>query len=775
MAKDLVVVESPAKARTVGRFLGSSYQTLASMGHVRDLSDKKKRGAAGVNGVEIDDEGFHPEYTVMPDKKKVVSQLRKASREADVVYLATDPDREGEAISWHLLEAAKIAKSKVKRVVFHEITKEAINEAFEHPRDLDYNLIDAQQARRILDRLVGYRLSPVLWGKVKRGLSAGRVQSVALRLVVDREREIEAFVPVEYWSIESTLAKKLQNGDKRIDFKAALHSLKGEKRIEISSGDRAHEIVADLEGAEFSVASVRKRETRRRPAAPFITSTMQQEASRKLRFTARRTMQVAQQLYEGISIGSQGEVGLITYMRTDSTSVASAALKEANDYIKDKFGAEFAPGAPRTYTRKVKGAQEAHEAIRPTSIMRAPDSIRQHLNNEQFRLYDLIWKRMLASQMTDAVFDSTRVDISARSAQTSNEYLFRATGSVMKFAGFRTLYMEGSDDNGREDDETPPLPELADGDALDCLKVTPEQHFTQPPPRYTDATLIRSLEEQGIGRPSTYAPIISTIMDRDYVRKERGRFMPTKLGMVVTDFLTPNFPDVMNVGFTAQMEERLDDIADGELQWEPMLKDFYGPFDESIERTMSEAERIPREWLEEETGEVCEQCGNSMVIKSGRYGPFIACRGYPDCRNTKPVESPEEKAIRELVSEDVDEYCEKCERPMAVKTGRNGRFLACTGYPECKNAKPLPVGVDCPDCGNDLVERKQKGKNGRIFYSCSNYPECKFAANPLPQPCPDCGKLLVTRGRGRRNARCLDEACGFTGPTPQEELEEAVA
>ena len=775
MAKDLVVVESPAKARTVGRFLGSKYQTLASMGHVRDLSDKKKRGKPGVHGVEIDDDGFHPEYIVMPDKKKIVTQLRKASKDAGVVYLATDPDREGEAISWHLLEAAKIAKSKVRRVVFHEITKEAINEAFEHPRELDYNLIDAQQARRILDRLVGYRLSPVLWGKVKRGLSAGRVQSVALRLVVDREREIDAFNPVEYWSIESIFAKQRQNGAKRIDFKAALHSLKGKRKISISTGDHAHAIVADLDGAEYSVQSVRKRETRRRPAAPFITSTMQQEASRKLRFTARRTMQVAQQLYEGISIGGEGEVGLITYMRTDSTNVAAAALQEANAYIKDKFGAEFAPGKPRAYTRKVKGAQEAHEAIRPTSILRAPENIRQHLNNEQFRLYDLIWKRMLASQMTDALFDSTRVDINAKSAKSSQEYLFRASGSVMKFPGFRALYMEGSDDNAGEDDETPPLPELSDDDALDCLKTTPDQHFTQPPPRFTDATLIRAMEEQGIGRPSTYAPIIVTIMDRDYVRKERGRFAPTKLGLVVTDFLTPNFPDVMNIGFTARMEERLDDIAGGELQWEPMLKDFYGPFDESIEKTMKEAERVPRESLEEETGESCEQCGNVMVIKSGRYGPFIACRGYPECKNTKPVESPEEKAIRELVSEDVDEFCEKCERPMAVKTGRNGRFLACTGYPECKNAKPLPVGVDCPDCGNALVERKQKGRNGRIFYSCSNYPECKFAANPLPQPCPDCGKLLVTRGRGRKNARCLDEACGFSGPTPQEEMEEAVA
>ena len=777
MSKDLVVVESPAKARTVGRFLGSGYETLASMGHVRDLSDKKKkRGGRGVKGVEIDDKGFHPTYMVMPDKRKIVTRIRDASKDAEIVYLATDPDREGEAISWHLLSAANIAPSKVKRVVFHEITKEAINEAFEHPRDLDIDLVDAYQARRILDRLVGFRLSSVLWGKVQSRLSAGRVQSVALRLVVDREREIDVFVPVEYWSIDSTLAKKLrQQDDKRIDFKAALHSLKGKRKIQISNGDQAGEIVSDLDGAEYSVASVQKRETRRRPAAPFITSTMQQEASRKLGFTASNTMRVAQQLYEGISIGAEGEVGLITYMRTDSTNVASSALKDARDYIKAKFGLEYAPKSPRTYTRKVKGAQEAHEAIRPTSILKTPESIRRYLNNDQFRLYDLIWKRMLASQMADALFDSTRVDINAKSVKTGNEYLFRASGSVMKFAGFRTLYIEGSDDNAGADEDTPPLPELVVGDALDCQKITPDQHFTQPPPRYTDATLIRALEEQGIGRPSTYAEIMRRIESKSYVMKERRRFVPTKLGCAVVDFLTPNFPDVMNIGFTANMEERLDDIAEGELEWEPMLKEFYDPFDESIKRTMKEVDRIPREWLEEKTDESCEKCGNPMVIKYGNSGPFIACKGYPECRNTRQIVSPEEKAIRELVSEDVDEYCEKCERPMVVKTGRNGRFLACTGYPECKNAKPLPVGVDCPDCGNPLVERKQKGKNGRIFYSCSNYPECKFAANPLPMPCPDCGKLLVTHGRGRKNARCLDVSCGFQGPTPQEEMEEAVA
>ena len=760
MAKDIVVVESPAKARTVGRFLGSGYSTLASMGHVRDLPKGKM-------GVEIDDEGFHPTYTVMSDKKKIVTQLRKASKDAEIVYLATDPDREGEAISWHLLDAAKIDASKVKRVVFHEITKEAISEAFDHPRELDYNLIDAQQARRILDRLVGYRLSPVLWGKVRRGLSAGRVQSVALRLVVDREREIDAFTPVEHWSIDAMLAKQARVDAKRIEFKAALHSLKDEKRIEIPNGERASELTTDLDGAAFSVESVRKRETRRRPAAPFITSTLQQEASRKLRFTARRTMQVAQQLYEGLAIGDEGEVGLITYMRTDSTNVAAPALKEASDYIKAKFGAKYAPRAPRTYTKKVKGAQEAHEAVRPTSILRAPQDIRAYLNNEQFRLYDLIWKRMLASQMTDALFDSTRVDITAKSGKSANEYLFRATGSVLKFAGFRTLYMEGSDDSDDADEDTPPLPDLANGDSLDCLGITPDQHFTQPPPRFTEPTLIRALEERGIGRPSTYAPIMSTIMDRDYVLKDGGRFVPTRLGIVVTDLLTANFPDVMNVGFTATMEQQLDNIAEGQRAWEPMLKEFYEPFDQLIEKTMKEAERVPRELLEEETGEFCEKCENPMVIKSGRFGRFMACKGYPECKNTRPIESDEERALRVRVSEETDAHCEKCERPMVVKSGRNGRFLACSGYPECKNAKPLPVGVDCPKCGGELVERKQRGRNGKIFYGCVNYPECKTVVNPLPQPCPDCGELLASAGRGK--ARCLDDACGYEGAVPQAE------
>ena len=709
MAKNLVIVESPAKARTVGRFLGTKYVAKASMGHVRDLP-------RGQMGVEVDDKGFHPEYTTLPDKKKIVAELAKASKEADTVYLATDPDREGEAISWHLIEAVKLDESKVRRVVFHEITQDAIQEAFKHPRELDRRLIDAQQARRILDRLVGYRLSPLLWGKVRRGLSAGRVQSVALRLAVDRESEIQGFVPEEYWTVDATLVKGRQ--DDKQAFKARLHSIKGQKgKLQIANEDRAQEITSDLKGAGYQVASVRKREAHNRPAPPFITSTLQQEAFRKLRFTSRRAMQIAQQLYEGLEIGHEGSVGLITYMRTDSTNVAATALQEAGRYIKSKFGPQYAPKSPRFYTRKVKGAQEAHEAIRPTSIQREPASIRRHLTSDQFRLYDLIWKRMLASQMNDALFDSTTLDVTAESERSQTKYVFRATGSVLKFPGFRVLYMEDKDDGDDEVDEAAPLPDLAEGDTLECLALTPEQHFTQPPLRYTEATLIRAMEERGIGRPSTYAPTITTILDRDYVRKERGRFVPTKLGTVVTNLLTAHFPDVMDVGFTASVEEELDDIASGEREWMPVLKDFYGPFDKAIERAIKEAQRVPRDQIDEET----------------------------------------------------DEVCEKCERPMVIKSGRFGRFLSCSGFPECRSSRPLlnRVGVDCPECGSDLVERKQRGKRGKTFYGCSNYPTCTFAVNqrPLPQPCPQCSGLLLTSGR--TNARC--NSCDYRGPVPESE------
>ena len=719
MAKDLVIVESPAKARTVGRFLGSRYEAKASMGHVRDLP-------RGEMGVKVDEKGFHPSYSVLSDKKKIVAELAKASKAAGTVYLATDPDREGEAISWHLIQAAKIDPAKTRRVVFHEITQSAIKEAFENPRELDQDLIEAQQARRILDRLVGYRLSPVLWSKVRRGLSAGRVQSVALRLIVDRERAVLAFEPKEYWSIDATLAKQGPESA-QVTFKAGLHSVKGRKgEIEIPNKDRAEEITADLEGADYIVDSMRQRERHSRPYAPFITSTLQQDASRKLRFTARRTMQVAQQLYEGLSISDEGSVGLITYMRTDSTTVAVTALREASSYIKAKFGPEYAPKSYRFYTKKVKGAQEAHEAIRPTSIERDPQAMRQYLSSEQFRLYELIWKRMLASQMSDALFDATSVSITAQSHKSATQYVFRAAGSVLKFPGFRVLYMESKDDaNEADDDESPPLPKLDKGDALACGGLAPGQHFTQPPPRFTEATLIRELEQNGIGRPSTYAPIIATLLDRDYALREQGRFTPTKLGIAVTDLLIAHFPDVMDIGFTARIEEQLDEIASGERKWTPVLRDFYEPFDKAIERAMKEAERVPRDKIDEET----------------------------------------------------DEVCEKCERPMVIKSGRFGRFLSCSGFPECRNSRPIlkRTGVECPDCGHELVERKGKrrGRGSSTFYGCSSYPDCTFAVNqrPLPQPCPECGKLLLASGR--TNARCTK--CDYKGPVPESEPAAEVA
>ena len=761
MAKDLVIVESPAKARTVQRFLGSKYVAEASMGHVRDLPKKDM-------GVSIDDRSFEPTYRVMNGKGKVISKLSKEAKRADTVYLATDPDREGEAIAWHLMEAAKIPLNKARRVVFHEITREAIDEAFNNPRELDRSLIDAQQARRVLDRIVGYKLSPVLWKKVRRGLSAGRVQSVALRLIVDREAEIDAFEPVEFWTIDATLSKRPRKSDADT-FKARLHAIAGQKgKLEIPNQETNDAIVMDIRGADYAVSRIRFRETRSRPAPPFITSTLQQEAARKLRFSAGRTMAIAQQLYEGLSIGSEGTVGLITYMRTDSTNVAAQALRETAALIRRKYGDEYAPSKPRAYSRKVKGAQEAHEAIRPTSVAREPGAIRRYLTNDQARLYDLIWKRMVASQMNDALFDSTNVTIEATGTPSGKRYEFRASGSILKFAGFRAVYMEGKDDVDEEDANRPPIPKLEEGERLDCMGISPEQRFTKPPPRFSDASLVKALEEEGIGRPSTYASIIATLEMRDYVTKDGARFVPTNLGKAVTGLLVQNFTDVMDIGFTAGMEEKLDDIAEGEMRWTPVINQFYDPFEQAIEKAMNEAERVPRELLEEPTDEVCDDCGQPMVIKSGRFGRFVACTGYPECKNTRPVETPEQRAVRELVSEDIDELCDKCERRMAVKNSRSGRFIGCTGYPDCKNAKPLPVGITCEKDGGMMVERKQSGRNGRIFYGCSNYPDCSYTVNPLPQPCPSCHKLLAAVGRGRRNARCLDDDnCGWTGPTPK--------
>ena len=676
---------------------------------MRDLP----KGSLGVN---IED-GFAPFYSVVKDKQAVVRELKKLGDSASSIYLATDPDREGEAISWHLVKAAAWDRSStpVHRVVFHEITREAVKEAFDHPRSVDIELVNAQQARRILDRLVGYQISPLLWRKVQRGLSAGRVQSVALRMVVEREREIESFVPREYWAIEVQLQKtgrtKAGEGGR---FSAGLLYLKGQKgKLEIPDGPSAHRIEAELQGAAYKVAQVKQREVRQSPSPPFITSTLQQEAWRKLRFSARRTMVVAQQLYEGLPMGDEGSMGLITYMRTDSTNVTPSALEEARGYIRRKFGGDYLPKQARVFRKKAKGAQEAHEAIRPTSLYREPQGLKPHLSPDQIKLYDLIWRRMLASQMAEARSDSTTVDTEAECKGSATVYIFRVIGTVLKFPGFRALYLEGKDDAEKEEGAGA-LPELSLGEVLDCLKLDLKQNFTEPPSRYTEASLIKALEENGIGRPSTYAPTVSTIVDRQYVLKEKGRLKPTTLGCTVCDLLSQFFSDIMDTGFTARMEEELDEVASGERQWVPMLKDFYGPFQKALEVA---TESMPRVRVEEATDEVCEKCGQPMVIKTGRFGRFMACSDYPTCKNTAPI----------------------------VKK----------------------IGVACPKCGGDLLERRGRGR-GRIFYGCSRYPDCDFieGRRPVAEPCPECGGLMVASGRD--TVRCT--TCAWKGKPGEREL-----
>ena len=719
----LVVVESPTKARTIGKILGSGYKITASMGHVRDLPKGKL-------GIDVDHE-FAPTYSVPRDKSSTLKEIRQLGKSASSIYLATDPDREGEAISWHLAKALKwdLDSPDLQRIVFHEITPGAIQEAFEHTRPLDLDLVNAQQARRILDRLVGYQLSPLLWSKVQRGLSAGRVQSVALRQIVDREKEIQAFEPREYWTMEANLAKESR------PFSALLHSVEGERRkIQLSDESRVREIESDLQGAAYTVTSVNTKERRRRPSPPFTTSTLQQEAGRKLRFTAKRTMRVAQQLYEGVSLGREGSAGLITYMRTDSTSLASSAIGEARMYISEKYGKSYLPKGARIYKTRSKGAQEAHEAIRPTAISRTPESLKSRLKPEQLRLYTLIWRRTLASQMADTIYDATSADIRAASLDANKGYLFRATGTRTKFLGFATLYKEGKDDDPQEDGK--PLPKLEKDDLLDFKKLETKQHFTQPPPRYTEATLVKLLEEKGIGRPSTYAPILSTLTDRNYVTKEKNRLIPTALGISVSDLLTQFFPDVMDVAFTANMEDSLDEIARGERQWVPMLENFYTPF----KKTLQEArDKMPKVKVEEPTDEKCEKCESPMVIKTGRFGRFMACSGFPECRNTREIGSNGAAPSQE---EPTDETCDKCDSPMVIKTGRFGRFMGCSNYPKCRNIKPMKTGARCPRCDGDLLERRSRRG---VFYGCSDYPKCKFLVNkrPLPEPCPECEGLMV--------------------------------
>lgn len=706
----LVIVESPAKARTVGRYLGNGYKVEASVGHVRDLLRSQL-------SVDVEND-FQPKYRVPNEKRPVVKELKKVASGVEEVYLATDPDREGEAIAWHLIEAAEIELARVKRVVFHEITKPAIEEAFNHPRDINMNLVAAQQARRILDRLVGYSMSPILWTKVRNRLSAGRVQSVALRLIVEREREIEAFVPVEYWSIEA----EFQPEGSKNTFVAKLAEVDGQQP-ELGKKDQVDPLLADMQDAAYTISEIKRSQRRRKSPAPFTTSTLQQEASRKLGYTAKRTMALAQQLYEGIDLGEGETTGLITYMRTDSTNVSPIAQQEARDYVKEVHGQSYLPDEPPTYKTRAKGAQEAHEAIRPTSSMRTPAQIKDKLESAQFRLYQLIWQRFLASQMVQAVYDTVSVRVQGDGAQ--HEYLLRASGSVLQFPGYLAVYEEAADETAKDEQEgeTKIPPDLVEDQKQKLLQLLPEQHFTQPPPRYSDASLVKTLEEYGIGRPSTYAPTLNTLQQRGYVVREEKRFVPTETGLLVNDLITEHFPNVVDYNFTAEMETHLDKIAAGEENWVKVLRDFYEPFSEVVERAkleMPETKAGP-----EYIGRTCPTCGQGqLVIKWGRYGKFIGCERFPDCRHTEP-------------------WLEK-------------------------------IGVICPLDGGELVERRTR--KGRIFFGCANYPTCEFTSwkRPIATPCPNCGGTLVIANK--QFAQCLkcENQYPLDQVKPEEKAEQAV-
>ncbi len=687
----LVIVESPAKAKTIEKYLGRKFSVKASMGHVVDLPKSQF-------GVDINN-NFQPKYIKIRGKAKLINDLQESVRKADSIYLATDPDREGEAISWHLANTLNVKDKLVKRIVFHEITKKAIENSMKNPRDIDIDMVNAQQARRILDRIVGYELSPLLWKKVRRGLSAGRVQSVAVRLITEREREIKDFVPEEFWSITSEFRTERQE-----KFLAKLATF-NKKKIEPKNQGEAQAIEADLKGKKFRVGEVRKKERLRFPAPPFITSSLQQEAARKLGFGARKTMIIAQQLYEGLELGAEGTDGLISYMRTDSVRVAAEAQTEAREVITERYGSAFLPEEVPVYKTKAASAQDAHEAIRPTRIGRRPETIKEFLNKDQFRLYQLIWNRFIASQMRPAVMDTVAVDVMA------GDYVFKANGSTIKFPGFLEVYQEGHDDENVEEEGR--LPELAPEEPLKLLKIDPKQHFTQPPPRYTEATLIKALEEKGIGRPSTYAPTVDTILKRNYVQLVEKRFIPTDLGQIVVDLLKQKFSEIIDYDFTAEMEEKLDRIAEGDLDWVKVLNDFYKPFNEEIQKAAVDVERV--EIPVEESDVQCEKCGRTMVYKYGRFGRFLACPGYPDCKNTKPIR----------------------------KT----------------------MGVKCPKCGDgEILERKSK--KGRLFFGCNQYPNCDFTSweRPFKEPCPQCGSMCVVKG-GKNDPKtvlCLKEGCGYS-------------
>lgn len=756
MSKSLIIVESPAKARTLQRYLGKSFTVKASVGHIRDLPEKTL-------GVDVEQD-FQPKYVTIRGKAKIITELRSAAQKADQIYLAPDPDREGEAIAWHIATTIEAAKKPVRRVLFHELTKKAILAAIENATDIDQNKFEAQQARRILDRLVGYQISPLLWDKVRRGLSAGRVQSVAVRMVCEREQEIADFTSIEYWSITAELQQagpppffaqlELVNGEK----------LTNKKDNRIADEASAQAIVAELRGCPFIIDKVSKKKTKRNPSPPFITSSLQIEANRKLRFSAKKTMMLAQRLYEGIAIGEDGPTGLITYMRTDSTRINDEALGQVRDYIRTAYGDKYLPAKANIYRAK-KSAQDAHEAIRPTDVAKTPESLAPHLEKDMLALYTLIWKRFVASQMAQAIYDQTSVTIAA------GRYGFKAVGSIMRFLGFMTLYVESRDESQTlpqaDPDRDVILPDLKEGQGVELLKLDPGQHFTQPPPRYTEATLVKALEENGVGRPSTYATILSTIQDKEYVKLEQRKFYPTDLGKLVNDLLVRHFPAIMNTEFTASMEQNLDRVEEGSVDWLRILRDFYGPFRQALDQAKIDMKSVKRSAVP--TDVKCKLCGGVMVIKWGRKGEFLACENYPECKNTQDFKKDDEGNIVPVGKEEPlpsGAICEKCGKPLVFKNGRFGRFLACSGYPECKHIPAEKTGVQCPEpgCGGELI--KKISKKGKVFYSCNHYPKCRFAIwdKPVNKPCPDCQSPYLLEKENKKyglHVKCPNDKCGY--------------
>ena len=757
MSRNLVIVESPAKAKTIEKYLGKDFQVYASYGHVRDLVPKE--------GAVNPDDDFAMRYELIERNEKHVQTIAKAAKQADALFLATDPDREGEAISWHIYEILRqrdLLKDKpVHRVVFHEITKRAVTEAIEHPKALSTDLINAQQARRALDYLVGFKLSPLLWKKIRRGLSAGRVQSPALRMIVERELEIEQFVTREYWTIEADAAADGQN------FKSRLTHWGGQKLEQFSltteaEAERARSELLAASGGTLIVSKVEEKERKRNPAAPFTTSTLQQEASRKLGFTTRRTMTVAQQLYEGIDLGGE-TVGLITYMRTDSVTLAAEAVSELRELIAARYGADNVPVKPPQYKTKSKNAQEAHEAIRPTSAFKAPEQVKSHLTPDQFKLYSLIWKRAVASQMIHATINTVAVDLACGNA---GEGVFRANGSTVIHPGFMSVYLEGKDDGPAEEEEGF-LPKMSPGQVVKLIEILPTQHFTEPPPRYTEASLVKALEEYGIGRPSTYASIISTLQQRKYAELENKRFHPSDVGRIVNKFLTDHFTQYVDYNFTAHLEDDLDAVSRGEKNWIPLMREFWGPFSTLIEDKDESLKRA--DVTHEELDEDCPECGSKLSIRLGRNGRFVGCTNYPTCKYTRNLKDDGPAAPPEIAE---GRFCPKCDSPLIIKAGRYGKFLGCSAYPTCKHIEPLEkpedTGVECPECHKGTLI-KRKSRFGKLFYSCSTYPGCSYAVwnPPLNETCPNCAwpvlTLKVTKRRGAEKV-CPRKECGYATP-----------